>query len=89
MNASLEILSETTIYNDDETSATNVYICAATRLTTNIDEIATAVKAKFPATRCQHDYDCCANWYDRFPRWDFIPNLPDHIIVTQQSYINI
>ena len=23
------------------------------------------VNAKFPSYHCQHEYDCCANWYPR------------------------
>ena len=41
----------------------------------------------FPAIRCQHDYDCCGNWYPNsgtFVGWDF-----NKIIVRQSFHLNV
>ena len=50
------------------------------------DEIEAFVLEKHPATRCQHDYDCCGNFYARPARWEIIGNM---LVVTQQFVENI
>ena len=50
------------------------------------DEIEAFVIENHPATRCQHDYDCCGNFYARPAHWGVIGGM---LVVTQQFVENI
>ena len=41
------------------------------------------VNAKFPSYHCQHEYDCCANWY---PRTGRIVGTDNNNTIVRQSW---
>lgn len=56
------------------------------------DEIGPWVEANFPATRCQHSYDCCGNFYRGKGVWSYVEDglgSKSEIIVRQTASANI
>ena len=52
------------------------------------DEIKKAVAAKWPATHCTHEHDCCGRYYNRPAFWTR-GEYRGRITVTQRSVQNV
>lgn len=52
------------------------------------EEVKAWVEHNFPATFCQHSYDCCGRFYANNPRWWRVP-YTDRVVIHQTFRLNI
>lgn len=76
-------------YGDGEQYGARLHVVGITRRV-NQKSVERFLEARYYATHCTHEHDCCGHTYRDAPTWSYAPGLQDRVILIRQGWrVNI